>query len=42
MSPSESARFADESCARSPFAAALDRFFAGKADPATLRLLDGR
>ena len=26
----------------SAFAAALDRFFDGAADPATLRLLDGR
>jgi hypothetical protein len=28
--------------ASSPFAAALDRFFDGDADAATLRLLDGR
>jgi uncharacterized protein (DUF1810 family) len=38
----ESARWAGAPAASSPFAAALDRFFAGGADPATLRLLDGR
>ena len=38
----ESARLAGAPAASSPFAAALDRFFAGAADPATLRLLDGR
>jgi uncharacterized protein (DUF1810 family) len=38
----ESARFAGVASANSPFAAALERFFAGRADPATLRLLDGR
>ena len=37
----ESARSAGVA-ASSPFAAALDRFFDGNADPATLRLLDGR
>jgi uncharacterized protein (DUF1810 family) len=34
--------FAEISSAASPFALALDRFYAGTADPATLRLLDGR
>ena len=34
--------FAEISSAASPFALALDRFFAGTRDPATLRLLDGR
>ena len=38
----ESARWADAPAASSPFAAALVRFFDGIADPATLRLLDGR
>ena len=38
----ESARFAGVSSAQAPFQAALERFFAGGADPATLRLLDGR
>jgi len=38
----ESARFAGASSAQAPFAAALDRFFAGDADRATLRLLDAR
>ena len=38
----ESSRSADASSARSPFAAVLDRFFDGEADPATLRLLDDR
>ena len=38
----ESERFAGVAVANSPFAAALERFFAGGADPATLRLLDGR
>jgi uncharacterized protein (DUF1810 family) len=38
----QSARFAAGPAASSPFAAALDRFFAGNADPATLRLLGGR
>jgi len=38
----ESARFAGAASAQAPFQAALDRFFAGGADPATLRLLDGR
>jgi len=38
----EGARFAGVPPATSPFAAALDRFFAGHADLATLHLLDGR
>jgi uncharacterized protein (DUF1810 family) len=38
----ESARLAGVAAASSPFAAALDRFFDGDADAATLRLLDGR
>jgi len=37
----ESARCAAAPAALSPFTTALDRFFAGNADPATLRLLDG-
>ena len=38
----ESERFAGVAFASSPFAAALGRFFDANADPATLRLLDGR
>lgn len=38
----ESTRFADGTFARLPFSAALDRFFDGSADPATLRLLGDR
>jgi uncharacterized protein (DUF1810 family) len=38
----ESARCAAAPAALSPFTTALDRFFAGNADPATLRLLGGR
>jgi uncharacterized protein (DUF1810 family) len=38
----ESARFAGVSSASRPFAAALERFFDGSADVATLRLLDAR
>ena len=38
----ESERFAGVAFANSPFAAALGRFFDANADPATLRILDGR
>jgi uncharacterized protein (DUF1810 family) len=38
----ESARFAGVSATSWPFAAALERFFDGSADVATLRLLDAR
>jgi uncharacterized protein (DUF1810 family) len=38
----ESARFAGARAAAAPFAAALERFFDGSADPATLRLLEAR
>jgi len=38
----ESSRFGPLASARTPFAAALDRFFAGSADAATLSLLDDR
>ena len=38
----ESARFAGDACGRAPFVAALDRFFDGRADAATLRLLGDR
>jgi len=38
----ESSRFAGLASPRTPFAAALDRFFEGSADAATLRLLDDR
>jgi uncharacterized protein (DUF1810 family) len=38
----DSARFAGALRTSTPFAAALDRFFAGRADPATLRLLADR
>jgi len=38
----ESARFGGDPRASSPFAAALERFFDGSADAATLDLLDGR
>src|SRR6478735_6604221 len=37
----ESVRLTGVPAASTPFAAALDRFFEGNADPATLRLLDG-
>jgi len=36
----ESSRFAGPASAGAPFSAALARFFAGSADPATLRLLE--
>jgi len=38
----DSVRFAGVASARLPFAAALDRFFDGRPDAATLRLLAGR